>query len=333
MPQIQTDRAMSNLQRLLGTPTAPFHEARVREEIEDMLRPLPRVRLRRDDFENLLAFFECEGTPTDAPRLAFVVHMDHPGWITPRGDHQAQHGLPYHFAGGVPQNYLYEPDVVDYGNFAMWNLPAWDVRGDYILSRACDDLAGCAMLVSMLQELEECPEQATPSPVAAIFTRAEEVGLLGSLQLAESQLLPPQTPVISIETSSCKPPAQFGKGPIVRVGDRATVFSQAVTAHLMEVARTEELPVQRCLMDGGVCEASVFGQYGYSVGGICLPLGNYHNCGGNDEIMPEFIHSGDFLEGIRLLTAAALHVKAPRDHPTPLRERLNKRLEEYRAYF
>jgi hypothetical protein len=49
--------------------------------------------------------------------------------------------------------------------------------------------------------------------------------------------------------------------------------------------------------------------------------------------MPEYIHRGDYLGGIRLLTTASVHMDELRDNPTPLRERLNKRLEEYRAYF
>jgi hypothetical protein len=40
------------------------------------------------------------------------------------------------------------------------------------------------------------------------------------------------------------------------------------------------------------------------VGGLCLPLGNYHNIGPNRKVRPEFVSVSD-LEGLLELTVAA----------------------------
>ena len=50
----------------------------------------------------------------------------------------------------------------------------------------------------------------------------------------------------------------MGNGPIVRVGDRLSIFDSGETARVMNVAAAQRIPVQRCLLDGGACEASAF---------------------------------------------------------------------------
>ena len=78
----------------------------------------------------------------------------------------------------------------------------------------------------------------------------------------------------------------IGGGPIVRVGDRMSTFSPALTAAVCAVCETlakeakeagGEYKWQRRLMPGGACEATAFQAYGYEATCVCLPLGNYHN--------------------------------------------------------
>ena len=66
---------------------------------------------------------------------------------------------------------------------------------------------------------------------------------------------------INIECSSIKAGAQMGSGPIVRVGDRMSIFNPQISAALG--ASAEELHsshpsflYQRKLMDSGSCEAT-----------------------------------------------------------------------------
>src|SRR5260370_14136308 len=135
----------------------------------------------------------------------------------------------------------------------MWDLPACRVEGDRLYSRACDDLIGCATIVASLRTLSE---SAFAGCVAGVFTRAEEVGFIGAIQLAKSKLLPPDTTIVSLEASSEIPPAKMGEGPIIRVGDRSSIFDPPTTDFFVELVRTEKIRFHRCLMPVGTCEAT-----------------------------------------------------------------------------
>lgn len=50
-------------------------------------------------------------------------------------------------------------------------------------------------------------------------------------------------------------------------------------------------------MDGGSCESTAYNAWGLRAGAMCLALGNYHNCGPNQAIHPEFVDWNDF-EGL-----------------------------------
>ena len=70
---------------------------------------------------------------------------------------------------------------------------------------------------------------------------------------------------------------------MIRVGDAITVFDAELTNRIAGAVVAEGLVHQRKLMDGGSCEATAFGVYGYRATGLCLPLGNWHNRGNLDE--------------------------------------------------
>src|SRR5262249_44804546 len=175
-----------------------------------------------------------------------VAHMDHPGWrLQPERE----------FLGSVPAQLLDKADIRSFGDFGMWDLPAFEFRDDRIYSRACDDLIGCVAMVATLQALSLAN---IASSLSAVFTRAEEVGLVGAVHLARSGALPAGIIPISLETSSELPPARMGAGVIIRVGDKSSVFDPDITARLVRVAQVESIPYQRCLMPGGTCEATAF---------------------------------------------------------------------------
>jgi endoglucanase len=92
----------------------------------------------------------------------------------------------------------------------------------------------------------------------------------------------------------------MGNGPILRVGDRASAFTPAATAHCHRVARElaasdKTFRYQRKLMDGGTCESSAFCALGYDATGICVALGNYHNVDAKrGKLGMEYIDLDDF---------------------------------------
>ncbi|MEE8046064.1 MAG: hypothetical protein V3T49_04415, partial [Dehalococcoidia bacterium] len=149
----------------------------------------------------------------------------------------------------------------------------------------------------------------TEGSVYGLFTRAEEVGLVGARLAAEHELLPKDTIVVSVETSSVLPGAEIGEGVVIRTGDRAATFDYEAEAYLSEAAHrikstTPDFKVQRQLMSAGGCEAAAFKAFGYKVTGTAFPLGAWHNRG-ESGVEPEFISKDDLFGGAVLLAEAA----------------------------
>ena len=301
--------------RILAQPAAPFHEDAVRREIRALLADCPHITLTEDRFGNLLALYR---RGRGVARFAFAAHMDHPAYVGRE------------FLGGVPERYRKKkPPTRKFGAFRMWDLPACEVRAGRIRSRACDDLIGCAAIVAALRELERTGAQCA---AWGLFTRAEEVGFVGAIELAKSARLPRSVTVVSLETSNVKGgPVKIGGGPIIRVGDRTSVFDSAATAQLQAAAKSAGITHQRALMQGGTCEATAYALYGYRTAAMCVALGNYHNCGPGDRIAPEFVSLEDSLGMARLCVAAA--TAAPADPHRDLRVNLEKRLAQHRRFF
>lgn len=311
------DSLFGIVRTILAQPTAPFYEDAVRGEILQLLAQCPHVETRIDEFGNVIARYQ-RGDRT--PRFALAAHMDHPAYV---GEE---------FLGGVPESYrAKKPPTRDFGAFAMWDLPAYDIKDGRIYSRACDDLIGCAVIVATFQELEEAGAEAS---VYGLFTRAEEVGFVGAIELAKSGDLSRDVTVLSLECSSEKAGAcKMGEGAILRVGDRTSIFDSDVMGGLAELAKAAEIPAQRCLMSGGTCEATAYQLYGYRCGALCVALGNYHNCGPDEKIEPEFVSVDDVQGLIRLCVEAARCTEVPGSANEALRARLESRAEEYVSRF
>ena len=199
------------------------------------------------------------------------------------------------------------------GDLALWDVPACRIRGEIVHARACDDLAGCA---AVLAALDRAAAEGAPGHLIGLFTRAEEVGLVGASAAARARTLPPDALVVAVETSSMAAGrAEQGGGPIVRVGDAAHVFSprmtQWMTALAGELAAEDGgFRFQRRLMDGGVTEATAYDLHGYETGAACVALGHYHNAGPRGRVRAETVHLGD-LEGLARLFGR-MHETAPR---------------------
>jgi endoglucanase len=197
---------------------------------------------------------------------------------------------------------------------AVPDLPGFSIENDRIHMRAADDLAGCA---AILAALEYGADQPAPGTVYGLFTRAEEVGLVGARLAAENELIPKNTVIVSVETSSVLPGAEIGNGIVIRTGDRSATFDNEAEVYLTRAAintgsNNPGFKVQRQLMSAGGCEAAAFKAFGYKVTGTAFPLGAWHNRG-ESGVETEFISKGDFVGGAILLAEAAkLAGTAPR---------------------
>jgi endoglucanase len=308
-----------NLARaLLEQPTAPFHEEAVRDEILAQLEQCPHVRVERDKFGNLLAHYRRKTRA--AAGWAFAAHMDHPGWVR-------EPNRQFRFLGSVASKYLVDdPSRKSFGDFAMWDLPAFECHDEQIHSRACDDLMGCAEIIALFRDLEA---ERADVHCLGLFTRAEEVGFVGAIKLAKANILPSKVTVFSLETSTPRGGARIGAGPIIRVGDKMSIFDGPATARLLELAQANAIPAQRCLLDGGTCEATAYQLYGYRCVAASLALGNYHNCTPDETIAPEFVAVEDYANMVRLCLAAVLD----REVATTGRRRLRQKLENNASSF
>ncbi len=185
-----------------------------------------------------------------------------------------------------------------FGGFSF-RAPVWEEKRN-LYTKAADDLVGVFAILSLAKSLKS-----KKSPFLGLISRAEEVGFIGTLGHLDLGWLNQNKKtivVVSLETSRTLPGALIGKGPIVRLGDRATPFDPGFVQVLTEIAQSL-LPnkFQRRIMDGGTCEATAALAFGFRAIGISIPLGNYHNQsfeGGPDSRgewgpAPEFVHLED----------------------------------------
>ena len=227
-----------------------------------------------------------------------------------------------------------------YGGF-QFRAPVWR-RGKRLYTKAADDLVGVFAVVATALDLFS-KRRADSPPFIGLLTRAEEVGLVGVTGHFELGWLDrARRPIVcvSLETSRTLPDALIGKGPVVRLGDRRTVFDPGALKVLTEVAQ-KTLPKQhqRRVMDGGTCEATAATAYGLRAIGVSVPLGNYHNEnfeGGEDARRkhgpaPEFVHLDD-VDGLLKLCKALMRPHLPWKNPwDEQRRRLRKTLKRYRG--
>ena len=350
------------LETLTHLPSISGHEDRVVSFVRSWVARRDDLRLRADGHGNL--WISQVRRSRRAP-LFVTAHMDHPGFLVTAVDGR---DVAVEFRGGVKPGYFehaalhfygpgsddptparlteYDPAArtgtahvrrgfVEEGWIGRWAFPAraLGVKGDLLHAPGCDDLAGVAAALSFLDRVRV---RDGLGHVGVLLTRAEEVGLVGATAACRDGRIREDARLICLETSRSFPESPIGGGPVVRVGDRLTVFDPDLTNRISIVAEAHAttFPWQRKLMPGGVCEASVFAAYGYASSCICLPLGNYHNMGNLDEVeqgtgepvpKPEVISLADHDGLIRLLVLVAKHLD---DASTDVRERFDARFDD-----
>jgi endoglucanase len=217
-------------------------------------------------------------------------------------------------------------------SFAVWELEDFGVRQGKIYGRSCDDLVGVAAILATMIELKRV---GAGVHVIGVISRAEEIGFQGALTVAEAKLLPKNSLVVSLETSKELPPAKMGRGVILRVGDRTSIFDSTAMRFLGEVAaglqaRNSRFQFQRALMFGGTCEATAFQEFGYQTAAVCVALGNYHNCHPQGRVAAEYVSLPDACAMADLLVEAARRMRAFDQLTARLPKRLRTFLREAR---
>lgn len=352
---------------LTQIPTAAGCEQGVIDWIRKWVRERDNLDLTADPAGNLHITIRggAGAQAADRAPVYFTAHLDHPAFVVDRiiGDATLQVA----FRGGVMDEYfesaritihtrdgerrsavlIGQPetgcasfksflaeveagtaDGIAMGDIATWELPPSRIADGLLHAPACDDLAALSAALSAVDVLRQ---ENLQQDVRLLLTRAEEVGFIGAIAACRNQTMPRGSRVIALENSRAFDDSPIGGGPIVRVGDRLSVFTPALTGAVArraeEIAGGPSLPTalqknsaapawkwQRKLMAGGACEATVFCAWGYDSTCVCLPLGNYHNMAdlaavqagrhtGRPRVAPEFIAMADFDGLVDLLVA------------------------------
>ena len=379
------------LSELTSLPTAAGRERRVVEWLDAWIAARPALRRERDEAGNITLSM-TEGVRTGEAPIYLTAHLDHPAFVVEGV--VGPHALQCAFRGGVMACYFegapvrvrlpggrsipgrvveYEPaappdrhfplcivelegdattDDVQLGDVVTWDLPQTRIEGDEVRAPACDDLAAVAAALAALDMLLDDPAQ--KPDVRVLLTVAEEVGFVGAIAACRLGTIPKNARLLALENSRAMAESPIGEGPIVRVGDRLSTFSPALTGAVARVAhRLSGLPEkrvgdasvqpeaafkwQRKLMAGGACEATAFSAYGHEATCLCLPLGNYHNMGDLDRVQaeakekgpgadidatiePERISLRDFEGFVTLLVACGRHL----EQAEPVIDRMEK---------
>lgn len=302
------------IQEIFSQPTAPFREGWVLQKIKLILVE-HKIPYFEDDFGNIVCGAKNKEQAKKA-KIAFLAHTDHPGFHVTK-----QNGLNVEalWLGGAPfktmkgsKVKIYDPTRPEFSTsakitwisktlshhegipmklrltkpaslntlcFGAFDFPGVRFNGDRIITRAADDLAGVVIGISAIMDLKK------KGRAIAVFTRAEEVGFIGCLALLKQNILSQNMAMISLEASRTLDGALIGHGPVLRLGDRTTLFHTDLSNQMWQVALSlkakmkNKFHFQRRIMDGGSCEATALGVYGFVTSGLSVPLGNYHNQG------------------------------------------------------
>ncbi|WP_448524189.1 M42 family metallopeptidase [Pseudothermotoga sp.] len=146
---------------------------------------------------------------------------------------------------------------VPIGSFGVYDSYFFEM-GDYLVSKAMDDRIGCAVIVELFKRLKSCP-----NTVIGSFSVQEEVGLVGA-SVAAYTLVPDVCIAIDVTDSADYPKAfkrhsmVLGKGPAIKVKDKASISNRIVVEKLVELAEASGIPYQmEVLAFGGTNAAAL----------------------------------------------------------------------------
>ena len=167
--------------------------------------------------------------------------------------------------------------LVQVGDSAVYDTPAFRT-GDLVVSPYLDDRISCAVLLSALERIGECPND-----LYLVFTAQEEVGLRGARTAAWS-IAPDYAVAVDVTDVDDTPgseragTARLGRGAAVKVMDSSVICDPAMVALLEDTAREGDIPVQRDIMRAGGTDAGAIHltRTGVITGGISVPCRYIH---------------------------------------------------------
>ena len=352
---------------LTAIPTAAGQEWRVASWIERWSNRQKGIEIKKDTFGNLLL---TQTRNSSKKPIYITAHLDHPAFVVRKQIDDQR--IEMEFRGGVNDAYFVGAKVEVFDNednafvgtvqsldttakpfkrvvvklnknvagillendIARWKFDPPVINNGLLHAPACDDLAGVAAAICALDNIKKLPALGN---VGVLLTRAEEIGFVGAIAAAKNRSVPKSSRLLCLETSRSFPESPIGGGPILRVGDKTSVFGPDITNAASEIMNAQKnFKWQRKLMPGGTCESTAFCEYGYLSTCLCLALGNYHNMKDIDSVLqknkparvaPEVISVSDFHGLVDMLMIICSNLDKP--NSTTLRRGLETRLKRY----
>ena len=141
--------------------------------------------------------------------------------------------------------------LVKVGDYATFDSEfyAFGKGGRTLKCKALDDRMGCAAMLEIMDSFRaDSPK--SDIEVYFCFTVREEIGFSGA-GTAAANIAPDLSIVLETTaigdlptTEACRRVADVGKGGVVSIVDRSTVYDRELVDRAMEIAKTREIPAQ-----------------------------------------------------------------------------------------
>ena len=122
-------------------------------------------------------------------------------------------------------------------------------NGKFVKSKAIDDRLGCAVMIELLRRLKDEGKK-LPFDLVCAFTVREEIGRSGA-QVAAQRLRPDYAIVLESTAIADLPDvkansrvAEVGKGGVISLVDRSTIYDRELVDGLLEVAKNNGIAAQ-----------------------------------------------------------------------------------------
>ena len=171
-------------------------------------------------------------------------------------------------------------------------------QGQRLVSKTMDDRIGCYVLIEVLRQLKE-----TPNDVYAIFSTQEEITLAGA-RTSAFRVDPAMAISIDVTLTGDTPKAypmavELGKGPAIKVKDGGMIAHPLVRDKLVAAAKEAGLPYQMEILLGGTTDAAAMQlvRAGVPSGCVSIPCRYVHS-------PSEMVDEADVENAIALLVMA-----------------------------
>ena len=168
-------------------------------------------------------------------------------------------------------------DKIGIGDVAVYQKK-FNNNGKRVISNSLDDRAGCAVLISLLKEIED-----NANNIYAVFTVQEEVGTRGA-GTAAFGIEPDLALAVDVTGTGDTPEAhtmdvKLGKGAAIKVMDRGSIAHPGIKNMLAEIAEENNISYQYEVLEFGATDARAIqlSRGGVPSGTLSIPTRYIHS--------------------------------------------------------